>query len=145
MMGLMEKLDDVKNAIVTKAEEATGEGGVLDSAMDLINSAENGLNGLVQQFKEKGFSETVSSWIGTGENLPISGAQIKEVFSSEKLQEIAGKLGTTVDEASNKLATYLPQVVDKLTPDGLIPEGGMIDKGIDFIKGKLFGSGDQQS
>ena len=79
----------------------------------------------------------VSSWIGTGENQPVSGEQIEQTFGSDKIQEIAQKLGISGAEASGGLAALLPQIIDKLTPEGKLPEGGMLDQGLAFLKKSL--------
>ena len=81
----------------------------------------------------------VSSWIGTGENQAVSGEQITQTFGNDKIQEIAQKLGISEAEASGGLAALLPQMIDKLTPEGKLPEGGMLDQGLAFLKKSLSG------
>ena len=60
-------------------------------------------------------------------------------LGSDKIQEIAAKLGITDSAVSSGLAALLPQVIDKLTPDGVVPEGGLLDQGLDILKQKLLG------
>jgi uncharacterized protein YidB (DUF937 family) len=64
------------------------------------------------------------SWVSTGKNLPISADQIQQALGSGQLGAIAEKLGMSQGDASAKLAELLPDVVDKLTPNGQIPDAG---------------------
>ena len=131
-MGLLDQ--------VTSKLGGESGGGMMDAVLGLINNPQvGGLNGLVQTLKEKGLGEAVQSWISTGQNLPVSGDQIQSALGSEQVKQIAEKIGISPELASGKLAELLPQVIDKLTPDGALPEGGMLEKGIALLKGKLFG------
>lgn len=113
-----------------------GQGGLMEAVANLISNPETGgIQGLVDSFKEKGLGESIASWIGTGQNLPISGEQIQEALGSEQVQVIAQKLGLSSTEASSGLASLLPQVIDKLTPDGRLPEGGILEQGLALLKG----------
>ena len=104
----------------------------------LINNPEvGGISGLVQSFKEKGLSEVVGSWISTGKNLPITADQIQSVLGNEKVQQIAGKLGIPMDQVSSGLAQLLPQVIDKLTPDGKLPTTDTLMQGLNTLRGSL--------
>lgn len=124
---------------------AGGQGGsgnpLLDVAMQLINRQPGGLGGLVQSFQQGGLGDIVNSWVGTGQNLPISAEQLQSVLGGGQLQNIAAQLGMSPEQASGGLADLLPQVVDKLTPNGQLPEGGdLLAQGMDMLKkGGLFG------
>jgi len=97
--------------------------GIVDEIMKMVApGTSGGLNGLLQSFQDKGLGETVSSWIGTGENLPISPDQIQSVLGSETMQNLASKFGISSEVVSSLLAQQLPTAVDKLTPDGTLPE-----------------------
>ena len=62
------------------------------------------------------------------------------MLGNEQVGNIAGKLGVSPDQVSGQIAEFLPQIVDKLTPNGSLPEGGdMMAQGVDLLKGKLFG------
>jgi uncharacterized protein YidB (DUF937 family) len=114
------------------------QGGLMEQVIGLINNPQTGgLSGLVDQFNNKGLGGLVSSWIGPGENQPASGEQIEQMFGSDKIQEIAQKLGISGTEASGGLAALLPQMIDKLTPEGKLPDGGMLDQGLAFLKKSL--------
>jgi uncharacterized protein YidB (DUF937 family) len=116
------------------------QGGMLESIMAILKSSESGgAEGLLNTFKEKGLGEVMSSWIGTGENIPISSEQIQQVLGSDQVQQIAEKLGVSPDDASSGLAEMLPQIVDKLTPDGTLPTQDLLHQGLGMIADKLFG------
>ena len=121
-MGL---LDEVVSKVTGVMADSKGEqSGLLEGVMQIIDKqGAGGLGGLVQSFQEKGLGGIISSWIGTGENQPISAAQLKQVLGSDAIQKIAAKVGIAPEEMAGKLAEFLPGVIDKLTPDGKIPEG----------------------
>jgi len=90
-------------------------------------SAQGGLEGLVQQFSQAGLGHIVQSWIGGGANLPVSADQLQQALGDSHLSELAQKLGTSPSEISGQLAQVLPGLVDKLTPNGQLPQGGVQD------------------
>jgi len=106
---------------------------------NLINNPQTGgLQGLIQSFQDKGLGGVVASWVGTGENLPISAEQLTSVLGSSHLQEMAQKVGLPVDGLTEKLSGLLPQVVDQLTPNGKMPEeGGLQAQGMSMLAGLL--------
>jgi uncharacterized protein YidB (DUF937 family) len=137
-MGLFDEVAGgiLKNVLGGQA----GQGGMLEVIMGLLKSSESGgVQGLAETFNEKGLGEVMSSWIGKGENLPISAEQIQQVLGSGQIQQIAEKLGVSTDEASSGLAEMLPQIVDKLTPEGSLPTQDLLHQGLGMIADKLFG------
>ena len=83
-----------------------------------------GLSGLVEKFQQAGLGDVVGSWIGTGQNQPISGDQLTSVLGSGPLAGLAEKLGMSPEDAASQLSNVLPGLVDKLTPAGELPQGG---------------------
>jgi len=77
-----------------------------------------GVKGLVDQFQQQGLGPTIQSWVGNGENLPITPEQIHQALGSETVQQLAAKFGIPPDQLAAKLAQFLPQAVDKATPTG---------------------------
>ena len=133
-MGLLDSIVGQVSGSLSNAGD--GQGGLMEVVMGLINNPDTGgIQGLINAFKEKGLGNLVGSWIGSGQNLPISAEQIQAVLGSEQVQAIAQKLGLSTAEISSGLATLLPQVIDKLTPDGQVPEGGMLEQGLALLSG----------
>jgi len=128
-MGL---LDDVLKEVGV----ATGAGGS-DAHRSLATElagmlsqagASGGLTNLVNMFNRNGLGDVVSSWIATGRNLPISAEQIQSVLGSAQVQALAAKAGVSPEMASNAIAKILPNLVDKVTPNGQMPSaGGLLD------------------
>ena len=106
---------------------------------NLINNPQTGgLQGLIQSFKDKGLGGVVSSWVGAGENLPISSEQLTSVLGQSNLQEMAQKVGLPVEGLTEKLTSLLPQVVNQLTPTGSVPEeGDLLSKGMGMLSSFL--------
>jgi uncharacterized protein YidB (DUF937 family) len=108
------------------------------SVMHMINNQPGGLSGLLQQFHDKGLGSLVSSWVGTGQNLPISADHLQNVLGSEQVKEIAAKAGISPDMVSGHLAQILPMLIDKLTPNGQVPQtaqnSSLLEEGMGMLK-----------
>jgi len=103
----------------------------------LSNNQTGGISGLAQQFAAQGLGHIISSWIGTGQNLPISPEQLHSILGSEQVRAIAAKVGLSPDAVNAGLAQILPQMVDQLTPDGQVPQEDLMAKGLEVLKGKF--------
>ena len=80
-----------------------------------------GLGGLVEQFQRAGLGEVIGSWISTGRNLPVSAEQIGQALGSDTVAQIAQRLGVDPAQAAGQLSHLLPEVIDRLTPNGQLP------------------------
>ena len=80
-----------------------------------------GLGGLLQRFESAGLGPQVASWIGGGPNAAISSDQVKAALGDGPLRTLAEHAGLDEDEAATHLSSLLPQMVDKLTPNGTVP------------------------
>lgn len=127
--------------ILNTIQSALGGGNqkddLMSSLMQLLGG-KDGLQNLVSQFDAKGLGDIIGSWISTGQNKSISAAQIQNVFGADVLGGIASKLGLNVNDLSSQLSNLLPDVVDKLTPNGKIPEEDILSQASDLLGG-LFG------
>jgi uncharacterized protein YidB (DUF937 family) len=115
-MGLLDNLEAMAMNKVAGSNPAAA--GILE----MIQNHPGGINGLVQAFQNNGLGSVVNSWIGTGANQSITPDQIQQVLGSGPLQAVAQKLGVSTGAASSTLAQLLPTVIDKLTPNGTVPE-----------------------
>jgi uncharacterized protein YidB (DUF937 family) len=107
------------------------------SVIQMLNNQPGGLSGLLQQFHDKGLGCLVTSWVSTGQNLPISADQIQHVLGSEQVKELAAKAGISPEVASSHLAEFLPMLIDQLTPNGQVPQASssLLESGLSMLKG----------
>ncbi len=111
---------------------------LVPKAMAMLNDPQTGgLSGLVESFRKNGLEGMISSWIGTGENRAVSPEQVQQALGEAKVQQVAQSVGISSQEASSGLAALLPQLIDKLTPDGKLPEAGLVDQALAALKNKL--------
>ena len=97
-----------------------------------------GIGDLLAQFQRAGFGEQARSWVGTGQNMPLSPDAMAQVFGSEGLSRIAAQAGLSEEQASAGLTEVLPEVVDKLTPQGEIPDGDAVAASISELQRSFF-------
>jgi uncharacterized protein YidB (DUF937 family) len=133
-MGL---LDNVLGAATQSLGRQPAVGGqdwmVLISSLLANGSLQGGLSGLLQQLQASGLGDQVQSWISTGANQPVSGDQLSSALGGAGglLGQLAQQAGVSHAEAGDQLSQLLPQIVDRLTPNGQLPanlgQGGLGD------------------
>jgi uncharacterized protein YidB (DUF937 family) len=116
-MGLLDTIADVTNSL---GKQGGVNQGLLNGVIDLLGGT--GLRGIVDSFKKSGLEDVVKSWVSTGKNKPISVDQLKDALGSEKLEELASKAGIPADQTSKLLKDLLPNIIDKLTPNGKVED-----------------------
>ncbi len=108
---------------------------LLQSAQTLLND-NGGVAGLVEKFQQGGLGDIVSSWVGTGDNLAITAEQIQSVLGNEQIAGLAAKLGLDSSQLSQQVAEHLPALIDRLTPNGEVPQGGdLLSQGASLLGG----------
>ena len=141
----MSIFDDVVGKVTGGAVAGGGGQGLVTSVLEMLSNRQGGISGLAETFQQNGLGHIVSSWIGTGGNLPVSPDQVQQVFGNEQIQAFAQKAGIAPEVASSQLAELLPGVVDKLTPGGEIPQGGdLMSTGMGLLQ-SLFSGGKSAS
>jgi uncharacterized protein YidB (DUF937 family) len=115
-MGLF---DSILGAVTGKTD-ASGEANPLIGIVGGLLTQSGGLQGLANKFAQSDQGNAFQSWVGMGENQPISTDQIQNALGSEQVNAIATRMGVDPGIASTFLAEYLPKIVDKLTPAGKI-------------------------
>ena len=111
----------------------SGQTAGLNAVVSLLNSPGGGLGGLMQAFERQGLGNIMSSWVGTGANLPISPNQLQQALGSSQISNFATQAGVPADGAGQLLATLLPSLIDRMTPNGQLPAGGAV-AGLDVLK-----------
>lgn len=86
-----------------------------------------GLGGLINAFQRNGMGDHMQSWIGTGQNMPISPDQLQQVLGRDTIGQIAQQLGLSPQASASGLSELLPQLIDRLTPSGQAPQGDIGD------------------
>jgi uncharacterized protein YidB (DUF937 family) len=135
-MGL---LDGALGALLGggNAPNATGASSPLAQVLGGLIQQSGGLSGLVSQLSKGGLAAQVASWVGTGQNMAVSGQQITAVLGSGQLAQIAKQLGVDPNQAGGVLAQVLPHVVDHLTPTGQVTPAAAATPQPDVLAGAL--------
>ena len=119
-MGILDSLENspaLRNALGQLGEAVLPA--VLGEVMG--TGSQGGLNAIVAKLEQAGFGDQVKSWIGTGQNLPITADQLKQVLGSDVVRQLAAKYNIPIDQVAEVLAHQLPLAVDKASPDGKLP------------------------
>ncbi|MVT63992.1 DUF937 domain-containing protein [Bradyrhizobium pachyrhizi] len=87
----------------------------------LGNGGQGGFSAIVAKLEQAGLGEQVKSWIGTGQNLPITAEQLQQVLGSDTVKQLAARFNIPVDQLSKVLAQQLPAAVDGASPGGKLP------------------------
>jgi uncharacterized protein YidB (DUF937 family) len=115
-----------------------GGNALVDQAKSMIG--QQGLSAVVGQLTKGGLGDQVKSWIGMGDNKDVSPEQIQQAISADDLKKFADSAGISMEQAATGLAAVLPGMVDKLTPEGKVPEKSGVEKLLGSIDlGKLLG------
>ena len=93
--------------------------GMAQVAMEMFNT-NGGVGGILEKFKTGGLADAAASWVGTGDNIPVSADQISSVLGNDQIAAMAAKFGIDPATLSAQIAEYLPSVVDKMTPNGAV-------------------------
>jgi len=80
-----------------------------------------GLQGILSKFQQAGYGAQADSWVSTGQNQPISAEALQQVLGHGQIGQIAQQLGMSHSEAAGGLASMLPQMIDRMTPQGQVP------------------------
>lgn len=94
---------------------------LLQIALQLLQQ-NGGVAGVLDKFRQGGYADQADSWQSTGPNMPLSGGALQEVLGSGTIGQIAGQLGMSHGDTAGGLAQMLPQLIDKFTPDGAVPD-----------------------
>lgn len=136
-MGL---LDQITGALGGQMGGGSGQNQMMQLVMQLLQNHPGGLQGLIEQFTRAGLGQQAASWVGTGQNMPVSADDLMKVFGGGggQLQDLLSKLGMDQGAAMNGLAQALPGVVDRLTPNGSIQDD-VVAQGLDLLKNLKIG------
>jgi outer membrane protein OmpA-like peptidoglycan-associated protein/uncharacterized protein YidB (DUF937 family) len=98
--------------------------GLLGMLLSLIfDEKRGGFAGFIDRFRAKGLGDTLTSWLGNGENKSLSVAQLENVLGTQVIAQMASRLDLAPSAVGTALGQLLPTVIDKLSPDGRLPVG----------------------
>ncbi|WP_375605961.1 YidB family protein [Streptomyces sp. PsTaAH-137] len=111
---------------------SSGAGNILGQVLSGVLSSKTGgggaggsnpLGGLMDMITKSGLvsQEQLDSWVGTGSNQPLDADQVKQAVPDETLDRAAADAGISRDQVADQVAQQLPQLVDRITPDGQVP------------------------
>ena len=132
-MGL---LDSMLGSVVSQAlgggQSGGGQAALIQAVIGMLLGGNNqgggmsagGLGGLLEQFQRGGLGDVASSWVSTGQNMPISADQLSNVLGSDVIGQLARSAGMDQGTAAGALTQNLPQLIDGLTPNGQLPQQG---------------------
>jgi uncharacterized protein YidB (DUF937 family) len=117
-----------------------GSNNILASVLKVVGSQSGGLEGLLSKLTggggaSKGLVDKAQTWIGTGPNAPISGDEAEEAVGTQTVEQVAQDAGVSTDEAKHGIAAALPQLVDRISPNGSLPDVSSLQGAL----GKLLG------
>ena len=121
-MGLLDGLlGSVLGGMAGQQNQAQGGGQLLQMVLTMLQQ-NGGIEGLLAKMQQAGYGGQAQSWIGTGQNQPVPPDALSQIFGQGQLADIARQLGMSREDAAGGLARTLPDVVDRMTPEGRIPE-----------------------
>jgi uncharacterized protein YidB (DUF937 family) len=120
IMGILDSLGDspaFRNAL------SQLEGAILPVVLKEVmgNGGQGGLSAIVAKLQQAGFGDQVKSWIGNGQNLPITAEQLQQALGSDTAKQLAARFNIPLDQLSQVLAQLLPKAVDSASPNGTLP------------------------
>jgi uncharacterized protein YidB (DUF937 family) len=124
-MGLLDEVISI--AGVGGGQQQAEHSTALTAILAYVNSPQvGGVAGLQKMFQQGGLGSVFSSWLGSGQNMPVSADQLQNVLHSGAFQEVAQKAGIDPAELTGMMSTLLPHLVDRLTPNGQMPDAGTL-------------------
>ena len=86
------------------------------------------MGGLVNKLQQGGLGDVVNSWVGSGQNQPVSPGQLGSALGPSIMKTVSQLTGISEDDLAKQLSQVLPGLVDKLTPNGKLPTVAELSK-----------------
>lgn len=129
-------LDDVLGGLTGgRGGNGGGGGSAMGALLPVLAGllASGGLSKIMGGLKANGLSAQADSWVGTGANQPVSGRDVEQAVGQEQIQQVAKQLGVSESQAAEAVAKALPEVVDKVSPEGKLPPEQDLDAAFDKL------------
>ena len=145
----MSLLNDVlKSVLASNTPAAQGQAQVqaqaqpdilITAAMAMLDKA-GGIQGIIEKFQSSGLGDTVASWVGTGQNQPVTPDQISQALGQDNIQVVVKQANIPAEQSGSILSALLPVLIDQLTPNGQVPQQNqMMDLGKTILSSLLAG------
>jgi uncharacterized protein YidB (DUF937 family) len=135
-MGIFDEITKNLGGAAGAQPASGGQGALVQALMGLL--AGGGLQQLIASFQRNGLGDVVGSWISTGANKPVTADQVGQALGPEQLGRLAQQTGLDVGSLTSQLSSLLPGLVDKLTPDGAVPDSGALQDRLGGLLKGLF-------
>ena len=136
-MGLLDGLaGQVLGNALGGGQPQAGGSQLLEVVANLVKNQPGGIGGLLQQFQDAGLGDAAASWVGSGPNQEVSGAEVRSALGEDVVGNISSQLGMPNEEAAGGLAAILPQLIDQLTPQGSLPDSDAMSGNLMDLAGK---------
>jgi uncharacterized protein YidB (DUF937 family) len=116
-------LDSLENSAAFKGALGQLEAAIVPVVLAEVlgKDGQGGLSAIVAKLEQAGLGDQVKSWIGNGQNIPITAEQLQQVLGSDKVKELAARFNIPIDQLTKVLAQQLPLAVDHASPNGTLP------------------------
>ena len=94
---------------------------LITAAMAMLDKA-GGIQGIIEKFQSSGLGDTVASWVGTGQNQPVTPDQISQALGQDNIQVVVKQANIPAEQSGSILSALLPVLIDQLTPNGQVPQ-----------------------
>lgn len=139
-MGLLDTLMNMAGSQSAAPADSAIHGPLIEQILGMVtNRQTGGLGGLLEKLKGGGLQSAVTSWVGNGPNQSVSASQIQAALGSDQIKQLAQKLGLPGDQVASHLAQILPEVVNHLTPNGSVPEHGLLEQAAGLLRKRVLG------
>lgn len=139
-MGLLDQAQQGLGQLIGQFGGKGNSNSFIGATAKLITSSDiGGLQGLIRKFQQSGYGDAVQSWITGSEKKPISGEDVQKVLGQDKVRQVADQAGVSEQEASHGLAAVIPQLVDRMTPSGQMPDEQSANSSLSQLAGKFLG------
>lgn len=109
---------------------------LLELALNFVQNYPGGLAGLIQAIRGAGYGRQASSWVGTGQNMPISQDDLSQILGQGNVESIGRGSGLPTNAAAGGLAALLPVLIDQLTPKGQVDDRTDLAAALNALRGK---------
>ena len=66
--------------------------------------------------------DQADSWVSNGPNKQVSPGDLASALGADQIEALAAQSGLSRNDLLQGLSQFLPDVVNKLTPDGRLPD-----------------------